>query len=439
MKEKGSILLALLFIILISVMGLTLMTHSVTHLHIIKARNEKEKNIDILYNQLFVYLHNIREKIEKTDFSNIGNIFTDLFNKKNFPDKTSGSIRLSNKFTFLSQKKEFYEKIRGDLFIRADYLRKNSHFSNGNKFTIYSGEIPIQIVPFLLTKKTIPDPEKYMKKYSIDLKDHLINRTPVSSRIILDFTRFFSDNYSGDNLKPVGDLIKNGPDLESKDLTAMILFYFDKFNRRSMLVNTNIDKLIFSIDGDIQIIEITKGNQLFIIEYIPGDNYINTSDPEREFNHIFSEKIVVNGNIELIEQSGEYAFTPKTGLDLIAFGKIFIDGSLKTKNGIRKNIAPLTLVSAINPFDIKNKTQKSITISGGYGHLDISIITSGKLINLNRISEIGGSLACNNIENSGKINIYSQYKPGTGNWFRLTDFTLLSEFFTDYIEEAFDE
>ncbi len=439
MKTKGSILLSLIFIILVSSIGLSLLSYSITHFRIIKARKFRQEQIETLYNRLYLYLHNTRKKISEADISNIKDIEENFFNNENFPDKKINAIRIKNSFKFKSFNKEFYVKLRGIQRIDAYNTRNNYRFASGIRVIIYSGDIPVSLIPFLMTKKTTSTKQKNPGEYGVNVISPDDKMIISEKNLINDTERFLLENFTNSGTISITDLLKKEK-TGSESLNENILFFSDISNRISMLINTSLDRLTFSINDEIQIIKIEKGNESYILKYIPKVDYIETSDTNNNPQGIFSEKILVNGDISLMEQNGVYAFSPETEIILTVFGNIVVNNSLKTMKRNNKSSPPLTLISIINPYLSRKKKGGIITLTGGgLSRYDLSIISSKEIINLNRVAELYGTLTSPSINNSGKLNIHSEYFSDNIDWIRLPGFTLLSKIYIDYIEEIFND
>ena len=189
-----------------------------------------------------------------------------------------------------------------------------------------------------------------------------------------------------------------------------------------------------------QFIKIRKGDETIDIEYIPGENFLDINGAGGSISGTFGEKIVVNGDIGVIKQSGSFAFTENSSLIMVTFGDIKIEGELKSPEIITSRISHLTIVNTFNPFIAKISKEISISLSGGKDSLiEASLITEGKLINQNSLSAIKGTLSCKDIENYGTINIYTDFNSEVGDWVRIDDFKLLKDFFIDYIEELYEK
>ena len=92
MAERGHIVLALLFVLLLSVSGLALLTHTGLHLKIIAARKDKRLAAVALEQALMLSLHRYREKLAAADMNAFPEPESEFFNRVTFPDQAGRRV-----------------------------------------------------------------------------------------------------------------------------------------------------------------------------------------------------------------------------------------------------------------------------------------------------------------------------------------------------------
>ncbi len=211
----------------------------------------------------------------------------------------------------------------------------------------------------------------------------------------------------------------------------------------SIFVQGNVERMIFSIQDNIQNIQIIKEGNNYEINYIPNDTYFICWDNTIDDQSIFKEKIIVNGDIGSIEQKDETGFLEDSNIKLFSSGTTIIKTSLKTKNFDSKKtkLTNLTLISSFNALSNSVNPKSNIIVDAqNETEIHASIIINGKFTNKTQDLKLSGSLFAKDLENKGLIEIeHSNSKFDSGNYFRTIDFKYLKEFFIDSIEEIYYE
>lgn len=444
MKKKGNIIISVLFIILISFIGLNLLTHSIIHNRIIGARTKKILAIDNIYQNLIQYLHNFREKIFQENLQNFQNPEIDYFNNTNFPDSKYNNILIKNSFNYISIPKEYYEKIRITNNLVAS-SEKNNYCLNSNAIIkLLSGKIPVILMPFFINKEVDIPKDVFMQKNNIISKNDenlIVNNIETEinvSGFLLDSMKISGNVLSWRNIRE-----KFGFEVSDEPIKDGIYILSEDDIVESIFIQGDVERVIFSIQDNIQIIRIIKGGNSYEMRYIPNDTYFTCWDNTIDNQSVFKEKIIINGNILSVEQEDKTAFVEDSNIKLFSSGTIKIRTSLETKNFDSKKIklTNLTLISSFNAlFNSANSKSNIIIDTQDETKIQASIITSGKFTNRNQDLKLSGSLFAKDLENKGCIEIeQSNSKFDSGNYFRTKDFKYLKEFLIDSIEEIYYE
>ncbi len=444
MKKKGNIIISILFIILISFIGLNLLTHSIIHNKIIGARTKKILVIDNIYQNLIQYLHNFREKIFQENLQNFQNPEIDYFNNTNFPDSKYNNILIKNSFNYISIPKEYYEKIRVTNNLVASSEKNNYCLSSNAIIKLLSGEIPLILMPFFINKEIDIPKDAFMQKNNIISKNGenlIVNNIETEfnvSGFLLNSMKISGNVLSWRNIRE-----KFGFEISDEPIKDGIYILSEDDIVESIFIQGDVERVIFSIQDNIQIIRIIKGGNSYEMRYIPNDTYFICWDNTIDNQSVFKEKIIINGNILSVEQEDKTAFVEDSNIKLFSSGTIKIRTSLETKNFDSKKIklTNLTLISSFNSlFNPANSKSNIIVDAQDETKIQASIIVNGKFTNRNQDLKLSGSLFAKDLENKGYIEIeQSNSKFDSGNYFRTKDFKYLKEFLIDSIEEIYYE
>ena len=96
---RGNIVLSLLLVLLLSVSGLALLTHTDLHVKIMAARKGKWQAATELEQTFIFNLHRYREKLAGADMNVFSAPETDFFNNTVFPDQSNGGCLSQNHFS----------------------------------------------------------------------------------------------------------------------------------------------------------------------------------------------------------------------------------------------------------------------------------------------------------------------------------------------------
>jgi hypothetical protein len=464
-KPKGSMIISLTSIVFISLLGISLLFHCITHIRVVKARNTKMKETDVLYQDMIYYLHHFRERIFRERIRDFYQPEIEFFNDTYFPDQSTHNRNvIAISFKFVEFLKTGYKKTRVITALHAHAQVNTSSYPPPHPYhlkaevtiDILSGKIPLTFFP-LLVKKNIDIPTGTFLKENQIINKSRKNLVVDNIETELNFSGFLMDSLKVTEtlmnwraireklgLEPSDDPIPEGPHLVVENGVV-----------ESVVIQGDVEQMVFFADSQnhLQKIRIIQNSIPYEIHYRPGENYFVCWNHSPAGNVLFREKILVNGDVCSIEQEGDAAFLDNSDIQLFVSGKIIIRSDLKTEIDLQ-------------PLDLKNMKCTNMRVTAGKGQifnqgsarneiivdtgttgkteLQVSMITAGKFTNKNPGAELKltGSLYCTDLENHGAIGINhlqsSLAKKGS-NYFSTVDFKTIDQFLLHFIEEVSDE
>jgi len=448
MKTNGNIIISIVFIMLISFLGLTLLSFSIFHTWIRSARTLKIIETGRMHHELIYYLHHFHEKIFNENIQHFHQPEIDYFNNEHFPDIASSNdnnIIIKNSFTHRTLSKEYYNKIRITDTIIVSSLKNNYEIKSEVFIDILSGQIPLTFFPFFLNK-TIDLPENTFME-----QNHVIDKSSKNMVINDMAIEFDTSNFLLDCLKIKGSAItwaamreKFGFEVSDEPIPEGIHLLVEDDELTCIFIQGDVDRLVFSTQENVQKILIVINGASHQYHYKPGENYFTSifRDNQNEEFLLFKEKIAVNGNIGAMEQEGDAAFTEDANITLFCSGNMTIRSNLETQNLNLKEMksTSLTLVCSIAKtlnINTEDLTPGITVDTKEETVIEASIIINGKLTNKSPKLKIKGSIFSNDLQNEGVIEItHWNSKSDTGRFFRTTDFKYINQFYVNAIEEV---
>lgn len=443
-NNKGLIITSLLFVTLMSFIGISLLASTIFHVRILGARDKKNKDSCFLHSSLIKYLHNFREEIYSTDLNEFELIEIDFFNKENFPDQIESTYLVSNYFNNKIKYADKYRSINIFDTVTASTENKLKLESIVN-IDILSGYIPLSRIPLYLKKKPKISKDSFLKNNKINISSESF-LTEIDTGVKFELSDFLKDSLGlkGKTLnwkeirEKVGAEINEYP-LENGVYTFVGTKTEDELE--AIFIQGDVQKITYSIEDQKQRILITHEDKDYLIEYIPGEYVMKYWGNDFEESIIFKEKIIINGNIYAILSEGDFAFLSKTNLSLYSSGNVYIESSLNSDSLAGSN---LKIITGINEFFNKPsdggkiiiiETKEKTTLK-----LSISIFALDKVINNNKDVIIKGSMYLNDIENKGIINISPSLRNNSSDTFFTTEkFTFIKEFTVSFSGESYSE
>ena len=445
-KTNGNIIISIVFILLISFLGLTLLNFSIFHTWIRSARTLKIIETGRMHHELIYYLHHFREKIFDENIRNFPQPEIDYFNNVHFPNIKSSNnpdIIIKNSFTHRTLSKEYYDKIRITDTINVSSRKNNYEIKSEVFIDMLSGQIPLTFFPFFLNKAIeLPEHTFLEQNHVIDRssKNMVVDDMEIelnTSDFLLDFLEI-----KGSALTWAAMREKFGFEVSGEPIPEGIHLLVEDDVLTCIFIQGDVDRLVFSTQENLQKILIIINGVHHEYHYKPGENYFvskNRNNQSEEFL-LFKEKIAVNGNIWSMEQEGDAAFTGDANITLFCSGSMTIRSSLQTQNLNLKEMksTSLTLVCSIDKaLNIDDLTPGITVDTKEETVIQASIIINGKLTNKSPKLKIQGSVFCKDLQNEGVIEItHWNSKSDTGRFFRTTDFKYINRFYVNAIEEV---
>lgn len=445
MRSRGSILLAVIFVILISFIGISLLTFSYMHNKISAARTKKVLETEKIFQDLIYYLHHFRETVFAEDLAGIEQPETDYFNNEFFPDREINGTLITNSFAGKEMQKQYYRQVRVVDTIAASGAGNNYAYRAQANIDILSGQIPLTMFPVFINKKIDSPIDTYLKEKKIVSKD--------GSKIVvdeleakLDMSGFLTDALDIDK----GRIItwqaireKFGFEISSDPIAEGIHILFVENTVNLIFIQGDVERLVFSIKDNMQNIGIRQNEIDYKLSYEPGEYQFHYWETEVSEYSLFKEKIVINGNALSIEQSGEAAFLESANIVLFVSGAANIRSKLESRNIDLRDIelSNLTLLSSSKILPGSANVEPGVVIDAGEEvKIQAAIIADGKVTNLSPELNLSGSLYARELENEGVIEAaHLNSKFDAGQYFTTGDCKFIKDFFINFIEEVYDE
>lgn len=443
-KEKGSIALAIIFILLISFIGLSLLSHVITHQKIVKARTWKIAQTDRLYQNLIIYFHQLRNSIFSGEWQKYTEPEQEYFNRSQFPDYQNLDTNIENAFSYCLDDMQTYRKIIITDTVTAFSNRHPYRLKAGVIIKLLCGQIPLTFFPFFLNQSIDIPESTFLEENRITVPD-----TPLpvidDSDIEFNTTDFLLHSLKIEGSCLTWRQIREKFGLPSSDAPVEEGIYFvtEGDCMESIFIQGDIERLIFSLNEGRQIVRIIQQGRDFAISYKPGEYDFLYPDFGIVENYLFKEKIIVNGNVWSLLQENDYAFVEQAHLTLLVSGQTFIHSSLKASEEIldlkKIKSTGLTLIASGHDLFTNPEGQSQVTVAAAEEtELDISLVINGKLTNHSTDLLLQGSLFAGELQNSGSIHIAgARSNSDSAAYFVTGDSKIIHAFFIDYIEEVY--
>ncbi|MEN8223053.1 MAG: hypothetical protein ABFR36_07315 [Acidobacteriota bacterium] len=437
-SNKGSVILSIIFMTLIIFLGLSLLNFTIIHNRVVKARNFHQSRSELLHNTLIRHLHTDLNKIKTSRFGSSIDDCSEYFNSNIYPDIKEDSINVKKTFSFTPRNFPMFKIIRGVFEIETMDPSKRHRWKSSSIFNIISGNIPINLIPVIINPPDLSEIEENIIFNNLRSTDsnHIIISDHES---VFDISSYLADILKLDrNRLTIDSIMELFGNPENKN---GIYFLESERDAGPVFVQGDAESISLSTDKNYQIIEIISGESYFRIRY-SGEKYIYQSEKlSGHGNKIFNQKIIINGNVKILQAAGSPALVSNSHPELIVLGDISILSSI---TGINRNIHGLsdpgiTIISAPSPFSGDNKLPTLTFRSNGPLNIHGSINIRGLVSNKNSDVTIKGNLYCRELSNSGNISIetISEYKPVSINNFYLSDISFIRDLRTEQIEEYF--
>ena len=455
MKNKGNILLSVIFVIFLAFVGMSLLTFTVMHTKIVRARTMKLVKTDRIYQDLIYHLHHFREKVFNEKIREFSQPEQEYFNNTYFPDIiTQNRHQIIHSFDYFEIPKAFYTKTRVIVTIDAS-SGTDSYCLNSQVFIdILSGKIPLTIFPFFMSRGSgnpVPaDAEKFLRENNIINKsDKKVVIDDIDAELSIHEFLIDALKITGTNLSWREIREKFGFPSSDEPIPQGIYFLVEDGTLEAVFIQGDIERMIFSAQDQLQKIRLIKNTVPYEFYYKPQESYFECWDYLVSGEILYQEKIIVNGSVWSIEQESDGAFAELSDITLLVAGKAVIRSNLETAEpylSLRQSkLSNLKLVcgkehlehlfdcgGAESALVIDNVDKTNPT------DLQVSVIVDGKFTNKDQDLKLSGSLYCKDLENTGTIEIeHMDAVVPENNYFNTMEFKYINQFLIHFIEEVY--
>ena len=444
MRTRGSIILAVLGVLLLSLIALSLLGHVLLHERINGARSGKAWLSGNMYQHLFLYLHQFREKIAAADLRNYPVPEEDYFNSHQFAPRQFDQTTITCNFTSHEYPGQNFKKIRILGNVEASSQLGPYHWLAELHIILLSGNIPLPMVPFFWQNSPSDSGDMAAAAQKIYL-DPLVNFSQGRGNARVDVRGYLCQCFQVSNtqLNWITLRLRLGQTPANVPLANGVYLYLLEEGVGAIFVQGQVDQIRFFIVNEQQGVEIVQQGQVYRMVYQPGENFCQCWDEGVEEFFQFQQRIVVNGNVTSVSQQGESAFLPQTQLELLVAGRVVIRSSLLSANSDPRRI-PLTNLTLICGFgDIfyqPGRVAEVVVDAGPAATIDASLVVDGKFENRSKQLNIRGSLFSRDFENQGQIFLsHRSSSSDISSFFFLEDCCFIARFFVDSIEEGYNE
>lgn len=445
MAERGQIVLVLLFMLLLSVSGLALLTHTGLHLKIIAARKEKLLAAAALEQTLVLNLHRYREKLAAADMNAFQEPESEFFNHDNFPDMLEGRFASRHQFSSITLS-------AGDGFSVVRILDLMQASRSGSRLSyvgragvdLFQGSFSASEPGLLVARRCAETPAAFLASRGVE---YVGSQMPLVGEISLahDTGLLLSETLGLPGQVPDWRRIREKFDLEPSDapIPPGVYLVRDGEDVVAVFVQGDLQKLEFAAANGRQFIIFCQDGRCCELSYQPGLGSMAWCGSEEVGGAAFREKIIVHGNVWDIRQPGSAAFTPAARIELLACGRLVVRSGLESENlALGKEKFPgLLLMTCDRDFISNEVVNADIVIAGsGASTVQAQVLAAGALVNEGGDVEITGSLVADDIENSGRLRIDAVSGDfAFDDHVRLQNFKFLKNFRVHFIQEGSDE
>ena len=445
MGRRGNIVLSLLVVLLLSVSGLALLTHSDLHVKIIAARKGKWQATAALGQALLLDLHRYRERLAAADMNAFSAPEVDFFNNEFFPDLSRDQYMSRNRFSLQALRSEAdFCLIR--VINRIEVQKTGSRLLAAGRagVDLLKGNIPASEFALVINKESVENPAAYLAERGVEypgVQLPLIGKLAVESAI----GGLLAETLALGVPLPDWLRIREKFNLEPSDAPVPPGIYLvrDEGALAAVFIEGDVDKVEFGAGGGWQTVSFRQAGHLSELSYRPGLESLVWSGPEEVAGWKFAEKIIVHGNVWAIEQAGAAAFLDVSRIQLLASGRLVVRSELEGENlALRKEKLPnlLLMTSGRDFFSGAEINGDIILETSGENTIQAQLLSAGELINGEGSVQVSGGVYAADIRNSGRLQVdaaASQFS--FAHSLRLTNFKLLKNFRVHFIQEGGDE
>jgi hypothetical protein len=407
-NRRGNIVIAVLFVLLLSISGLALLTHSLLHSKIIGARRSKWQVAAGLEQALVLQLHRYRQQLDASDMNKFSAPENDFFNTVNFPDTGEDGFQVKNHFSRqpLTSGNGF---LKFRIFNRLAASRDKSRLKYYGQASVdlLKGDIPLTEITMLVNKDIAGTQTAYLAGKGVEWRGQLMS-LPGKPLVEGDCRSLLAGTLKLRGQFPDWRQIREKFNLEPGDepIPPGIYLALAVGMVEAVFVEGDLQKLEFTTANDRQSIVFQQDNRSFALSYQPGRESVLWNGQEAVSGYGFAEKIIVHGNIWAIEQSGNAAFEADSRIQVLASGKMVVRSGLECENlGVQKTkFANLLLMTSNKDFFSGDETNADIIMAtGADSTVEAHLLAAGNLIHGDGLLKLSGSLIAGDIQNSGRL------------------------------------
>jgi hypothetical protein len=442
---RGNIVVSLLFILLLSVSGLALLTHSDFHVKIVAARKGKWQAAAVLEQALLLDLHLYREKLAAADMNAFRAPENDFFNHATFPDQTNSDCLSQNHFSsYILRSGEDFCLIR--IFNRIEARKVGSRLQAAGQagVDLLKGNIPADEFALVVNKEIEESPAAYLAGRGVEYPGAQL---PLVGKLVVasETGRLLAETLHLSSSVPDWRRIREKFNLEPADAPVPPGIYLVQAEGTvaAVFVEGDLQKLEFSAGGGWQTVTFLQNNLQSELRYQPGLGSLVWSGSEPVAGQAFAEKIIVHGNIWDIEQAGAAALLSTSRLQLLACGQMIVRSGLVCENlDLQKEKFPaLMLMTAGRDFFADAAVNADIVFdTAGEKTVQAQVLAAGSLVNVAGAVEVTGGLYTGDIQNAGRLQVDAFAGQFTfSKYVILPNFKFLKNFRVHFIQEGADE
>jgi hypothetical protein len=410
-KSGGSIVIAVLFMILMSVSGLALLTHSLLHNAIIAARSKKWQRGIELEQAVVQYLHAYRQRLDEGDMNLFAAPQDDYFNCSNFPETGYEDTRVRSLFSrrTLIESGVFSRIQVSNLMTACRPASRLQHHALAS-VDLLQGDIPLSELFLLLNKEIDGRQSSYLAGKGVEWAGRpmidLPGKPPISGDGRIALAAALGLPGSCPDWRQIRE--KLGLEPSAAAVPPGVYLALGPELVEAVFVEGDLQLLQFGAADGLQSITFVASGCNLELSYRPGQRSLCWSGPEAVDGFGFSEKIVVHGGIVAVMQSGEAAFAASASIQVLASGRITVgSGLVGEKLGLQKTkFARLLLMTEGRDFFSGAALDAAIDLAADDGSIiEAHLVSAGTVVHGDGRLSLSGCLVADDIENSGRLRL----------------------------------
>ena len=446
MAERGQIVLALLFLLLLSVSGLALLTHTGLHLKIVAARKDKRLAAAALERMLVLNLHRYREKLAAADMNAFPEPESGFFNRDTFTDLLEDGFASRHQFssTPLSEGDGFRVLRVFDL-IQVSRGGGRLSFSGRAGVDLFQGSFGASEPGLLVARPGADGPAAFLAAHGVEYAGSTVPLVGDFS-VVRQTGLLLGEALGLPGQVPDWRLIREKFNLEPGDAPIPPGVYLARDGEEvaAVFVQGDLQKIEFAAGAGRQYVVFYQDGRSCELSYQPGLASLAWcgADPAGGGGR-FGEKIVVHGNVWDVRQTGNAAFLAAARIELLACGRLVVRSGLEGESlalGREKFPGLLLMTSGIDFFSGEAVNADVVIAAQGAPTVQAQVLAAGALVNEGGAVEITGGLVAGDIENSGRLRIDALRGDfAFDDFVRLPNCKFLKNFRVHFIREGGDE